>query len=72
MVPRERAEAVARAIVRRERLVLGVLRIGSDLLRDCAQQRADDLQLDVYSVSQSVLVAAVAYDQAETRRGRTR
>ena len=33
MVPREGAEAVARSVVRRERPVVGVLRIGGDLLR---------------------------------------
>ena len=34
MLPREGAEAVARALVRRDRLVVGVLRVGGDLLRD--------------------------------------
>src|SRR6266511_3662293 len=44
---------------------------GAHLVRDRAQERAEDLQLDHYG-SQSVRVAAVAYDHAETRRGRTR
>ena len=34
MLPREGAEAVARVVVRREGLVVGVLRVGGDLLRD--------------------------------------
>src|SRR5215468_10948305 len=34
MLPREGAEAVAGALVRRKRLVVGVLRVGGDLLRD--------------------------------------
>ena len=34
MLPRESAEAVARAFVRRDGLVVGVLRVGSDLFRD--------------------------------------
>ena len=42
------------------------------LFRDRAQQRSHDLQLDVYAGSQSVRVAAVAYDHAETSRGRMR
>ena len=33
MFPRERAEAVAHALVRSERLVVGVPRVGGDLLR---------------------------------------
>ena len=42
------------------------------LLGDGPQERADDLQLHVRHGSQSVRVAAVAYDHAETSRGRTR
>ena len=42
------------------------------LLGHRSQERADDLQLDVDHGSQSVRVAAVAYDHAEMTRGRTR
>src|ERR1700749_10880 len=41
MLSREGAEAVARAVVRREGLVVGGLRIGGDLLRDRADFALD-------------------------------
>jgi hypothetical protein len=41
MLPREGAEAVARALVRRERLVVGVLGIGGDLIRHRAHLELD-------------------------------
>ena len=41
MLARERAEAVARALVRRERLVVGVLRVGGDLVRNGAHLALD-------------------------------
>ena len=72
--PSMRVEESRRAVpplldVRRER---GTNEDRAHFLRDRAQQRADDLQLDVYAGSQSVRVAAVAYDHAETSRGRMR
>ena len=41
MLPREGAEAVARALVRRDGLVVGVLRVGGDLLGDRAHLALD-------------------------------
>ena len=41
MLPREGAEAVARAVVRSDGLVVGVLRIGRDLFRNVAHLALD-------------------------------
>jgi hypothetical protein len=66
----ERRRAVSPLLdVRRER---GADEHGAHLLGDRAQARADDLQLDVHSATQSVRVVIVAYDHAITSRGVTR
>jgi hypothetical protein len=41
VLPREGAEAVARAVVRREGLLIGVTRVGGDLLRNCSHLLLD-------------------------------